>query len=86
MALRQQYPTLVTLVMEKGAHSTFKATYNRLRLRWSLDDPRSVLKDGSAHAQQQQHHAQREMVNAVRLIPSPMPSPALGGMRSPRLA
>ncbi|BGO91156.1 serine/threonine-protein kinase gin4 [Rhodotorula toruloides] len=87
MALRQQYPTLVTLVMEKGAHSTFKATYNRLRLRWSLDDPRSVLKDGSAHAQQQhQQQGQREMMNAVRLIPSPMPSPALGGMRSPRLA
>ncbi|BGP15692.1 serine/threonine-protein kinase gin4 [Rhodosporidiobolus nylandii] len=35
-----QYPTVVTLVMEKGAHSTFKATYNRLRGKWELDDPR----------------------------------------------
>lgn len=32
--LRSQYPTVVTLVMEKGAHSTFKATYNRLRAQW----------------------------------------------------
>lgn len=31
---RALYPTLVTLVMEKGAHSTFKATYNRLRAGW----------------------------------------------------
>ncbi|GAA5837980.1 hypothetical protein JCM9279_004092 [Rhodotorula babjevae] len=70
--LRQQYPTVVTLVMEKGAHSTFKATYNRLRHRWVLDDPRS---QGS-----------NALVNAVRLIPSPMPSPHLGGPRSPMLA
>jgi hypothetical protein len=28
------YPTVVTLVMEKGAHSTFKASYNRLRQMW----------------------------------------------------
>lgn len=32
--LRGQYPTVVTLVMEKGAHSTFKTTYNRLRQKW----------------------------------------------------
>ncbi|GAA5843224.1 hypothetical protein JCM3766R1_006629 [Sporobolomyces carnicolor] len=38
--LRGQYPTVVTLVMEKGAHSTFKTTYNRLRQKWELDDPR----------------------------------------------
>jgi hypothetical protein len=31
---RSQYPTCVTLVMEKGAHSTFKAAYNRLRAQW----------------------------------------------------
>ncbi|BGP47662.1 serine/threonine-protein kinase gin4 [Rhodotorula kratochvilovae] len=70
--LRQQYPTIVTLVMEKGAHSTFKATYNRLRHRWVLDDPRS----GGGNA----------LVNAVRLIPSPMPSPSIGAPRSPMLA
>ncbi|GAA6047066.1 hypothetical protein JCM3770_004179 [Rhodotorula araucariae] len=70
--LRQQYPTIVTLVMEKGAHSTFKATYNRLRHRWVLDDPRSQ----GAHA----------LANAVRLIPSPMPSPSIGAPRSPMLA
>ncbi|GAA6013986.1 hypothetical protein JCM10207_000196 [Rhodosporidiobolus poonsookiae] len=68
-ALRQQYPTVVTLVMEKGAHSTFKATYNRLRHQWELDDPRVP------NANQ-----------AIRLIPSPMPSPAIGAPRSPMLA
>ncbi|BGP55155.1 serine/threonine-protein kinase gin4 [Rhodotorula sphaerocarpa] len=78
--LRQQYPTLVTLVMEKGAHSTFKATYNRLRHRWTLDDPRG----GSVHGGAASPDA-AAMINAVRLIPSPMPSPALGGPRSPRL-
>lgn len=31
---RDLYPTSVTLIMEKGAHSTFKATYNRLRSAW----------------------------------------------------
>ncbi|GAA5881260.1 hypothetical protein JCM3774_002867 [Rhodotorula dairenensis] len=79
--LRQQYPTLVTLVMEKGAHSTFKATYNRLRHRWTLDDPRGG--GGGAAAAVTPDAA--AMINAVRLIPSPMPSPALGGPRSPRL-
>ncbi|GAA6039873.1 hypothetical protein JCM8097_006773 [Rhodosporidiobolus ruineniae] len=68
-SLRAQYPTVVTLVMEKGAHSTFKATYNRLRQKWELDDPRMP------NANQ-----------AIRLIPSPMPSPALGGPRSPMLS
>ncbi|GAA6064411.1 hypothetical protein JCM10212_001235 [Sporobolomyces blumeae] len=65
--LRSQYPTVVTLVMEKGAHSTFKATYNRLRQRWDLDDPRTP-----------------NASSAVRLIPSPMPSPSLAP-RSPML-
>ncbi|GAA5990931.1 hypothetical protein JCM10908_000086 [Rhodotorula pacifica] len=96
--LRQQYPTLVTLVMEKGAHSTFKATYNRLRHRWTLDDPRAFGGGASTGAGSQHghgHHASSgggamtsdaaAMINAVRLIPSPMPSPALGGPRSPRL-
>ncbi|GAA5890492.1 hypothetical protein JCM5296_005062 [Sporobolomyces johnsonii] len=66
--LRVQYPTVVTLVMEKGAHSTFKATYNRLRQKWELDDPRMPNAN-----------------HAVRLIPSPMPSPSLAP-RSPMLA
>ncbi|GAA5901739.1 hypothetical protein JCM6882_006054 [Rhodosporidiobolus microsporus] len=64
-----QYPTVVTLVMEKGAHSTFKATYNRLRQKWELDDPRMP------NANQ-----------AIRLIPSPMPSPSLAPPRSPMLS
>ena len=59
--LRGYYPTTVTLVMEKGAHSTFKAAYNRLRAQWELDNPRFNGQGG------------------VRLIPSPMPSPAIGG-------
>ncbi|GAA5834744.1 hypothetical protein JCM11251_003651 [Rhodosporidiobolus azoricus] len=63
------YPTVVTLVMEKGAHSTFKATYNRLRQKWELDDPRMP------NANQ-----------AIRLIPSPMPSPSLAPPRSPMLS
>ncbi|TKA51046.1 hypothetical protein B0A53_05841 [Rhodotorula sp. CCFEE 5036] len=101
--LRQQYPTLVTLVMEKGAHSTFKATYNRLRHRWTLDDPRAFGGGGAAspagggydrhsHASSAGGggsssitHDANALINAVRLIPSPMPSPALGGPRSPRL-
>lgn len=35
---RDLYPTGVTLIMEKGAHSTFKATYNRLRSAWECVD------------------------------------------------
>lgn len=31
----------MTLVMEKGAHSTFRATFNRLRHAWELDNPRA---------------------------------------------
>lgn len=31
---RGQYPTKVTLVMERGAGSTFKAVYNQLRAFW----------------------------------------------------
>lgn len=38
--LRGHYPTGVTLIMEKGAHSTFKIIYNRLRASWDLDTPR----------------------------------------------
>ncbi|GAA5968961.1 hypothetical protein JCM11641_000793 [Rhodosporidiobolus odoratus] len=68
-----QYPTVVTLVMEKGAHSTFKASYNRLRQKWELDDPRPGPSGAAAHAQ------------AIRLIPSPMPSPSLAP-RSPMLS
>ncbi|KAM0787411.1 hypothetical protein ACM66B_003494 [Microbotryomycetes sp. NB124-2] len=55
---KKQYPTVVTLVMEKGAHSTFRATFNKLRHSWELDNPRAP-------------------VQALRLIPSPMPSPML---------
>ncbi|KAI5477985.1 serine/threonine-protein kinase HSL1,negative regulator of Swe1 kinase [Pseudohyphozyma bogoriensis] len=57
---RGQYPTGLTLVMEKGAHSTFKVIYNRLRSSWELDTPRFTNSN-----------------LAVRLIPSPMPSPIL---------
>ncbi|SCV67531.1 BQ2448_5142 [Microbotryum intermedium] len=64
---RTLYPTVVTLVMEKGAHTTFKATYNRLRSAWELDAPSSAG-------------------GGLRLIPSPLPSPAIGIMRSPLLA
>ncbi|GAA5855207.1 hypothetical protein JCM8547_008984 [Rhodosporidiobolus lusitaniae] len=67
--IKAQYPTVVTLVMEKGAHSTFKATYNRLRQQWELDDPRSLNAN----------------LHAIRLIPSPMPSPNLAP-RSPMLS
>ncbi|GJN88930.1 hypothetical protein Rhopal_001901-T1 [Rhodotorula paludigena] len=86
--LRQQYPTVVTLVMEKGAHSTFKATYNRLRHQWVLDDPRGAAGTASPAlsgpgAGPSGAHA---MVNAVRLVPSPMPSPNLGAPRSPMLS
>ncbi|KAK4049021.1 serine/threonine-protein kinase gin4 [Microbotryomycetes sp. JL201] len=56
--LKKQYPTVVTLVMEKGAHSTFRATFNKLRHSWEFDSPRAP-------------------VQALRLIPSPMPSPML---------
>ncbi|KAK4705875.1 hypothetical protein P7C70_g339, partial [Phenoliferia sp. Uapishka_3] len=35
--LRGQYPTRVTLVMERGAGSTFKAVYNQLRSHWEAD-------------------------------------------------
>ncbi|SCZ93314.1 BZ3500_MvSof-1268-A1-R1_Chr6-2g08603 [Microbotryum saponariae] len=64
---RMLYPTVVTLVMEKGAHSTFKATYNRLRSAWELDAPSSAG-------------------GGLRLIPSPLQSPAIGAMKSPLLA
>ncbi|KAK4702047.1 hypothetical protein P7C70_g4180, partial [Phenoliferia sp. Uapishka_3] len=57
--LRGQYPTRVTLVMERGAGSTFKAVYNQLRSHWELDDPRTPN------------------ALAVRMIPSPAPSPGL---------
>ena len=61
----RHYATMLTLVMEKGAHSTFTAAYNQLRSGWELDTPRS---EGFG----------------LRLIPSPMPSPALSGPnRSP---
>jgi hypothetical protein len=42
------YPTCLTLVMEKGAHSTFKLTYNRLRAGWQyvpLSSPLESLAD-----------------------------------------
>ncbi|KAM0749587.1 Pkinase-domain-containing protein [Meredithblackwellia eburnea MCA 4105] len=65
--LGAQYPTRVTLVMERGAGSTFKTVYNQLRARWELDTPQTP----SVH-------------QAVRLIPSPAPSPALV-QRSPLL-
>ncbi|KAK4056001.1 serine/threonine-protein kinase gin4 [Microbotryomycetes sp. JL221] len=55
---RRQYPTVITLVMEKGAHSTFRATFNKLRHSWDLDNPRAPIQ-------------------ALKLIPSPMPSPML---------
>lgn len=35
------YATSVLLVQEKGALSTFKVLYNRLRRDWELDAPRS---------------------------------------------
>lgn len=74
--------------MEKGAHSTFKATYNRLRHQWVLDDPRGAAGTASPAlsgpgAGPSGAHA---MVNAVRLVPSPMPSPNLGAPRSPMLS
>lgn len=36
---RETYPTTVLLCMEKGAHSTFKATFNRLRAVWEYVPP-----------------------------------------------
>lgn len=82
---RSQYPTCLTLVMEKGAHSTFKLAYNRLRAAWecvlsvfpwSLDAADDVCR---------RRFDTPRFGNAglgVRLIPSPMPSPSLSP-RSP---
>lgn len=55
-----QYPTTVTLVMEKGAHSTFKATYNRLRTAWELDNPLPT------------HSPRMQLDQRVRIVPSPI--------------
>lgn len=87
--LRGQYPTRVTIVMERGAGSTFKAVYNQLRAHWEcvnfwgaplrLEDLTDELERRLDDPRTPSHLA------AVRLVPSPMPSPALGN-RSPVFA
>jgi len=37
------FTTSVTMIQEKGALSTFKLLYNRLRRDWELDAPPSIL-------------------------------------------
>ncbi|GAA95508.1 uncharacterized protein L969DRAFT_92640 [Mixia osmundae IAM 14324] len=53
--------TTLNLIMEKGAHSSFKTVFNNLRKQWELDAVPQPATIGLG----------------VRLIPSPMPSPAL---------
>lgn len=78
---RDLYPTGVTLIMEKGAHSTFKATYNRLRSAWeyAASSLRShdVRTDTIRHCRLDSPRYPNGL-GVVRLIPSPMPSPILG--------
>ena len=45
------YETMIAFVLEKGAVSTFKAVYHRLRGEWRLDalqSPRTAMMGGGA--------------------------------------
>lgn len=64
------FTTSVTMIQEKGALSTFKLLYNRLRRDWELDAPPPILLKTPS--------------NPGSSLPSPTLTVSLGG-RSPVL-
>lgn len=65
------FTSSVTMIQEKGALSTFKLLYNRLRRDWELDAPPPILLKTSS--------------NPGSSLPSPIPTVSPGG-RSPVLS
>jgi hypothetical protein len=43
------YTTSLSIIQDKGALSTFKLLYNRLRREWNLDAPTPILKTSLPH-------------------------------------
>lgn len=60
------YVTSLTLVQEKGALSSFKLIFNRLRREWELDVPGSVLTTNRS-GQRNSYHAGQ---STLRLVPN----------------
>ncbi|KAG8884936.1 clathrin associated protein complex large subunit [Tulasnella sp. 331] len=59
------YITSLTLVQEKGALSSFKLLFNRLRREWELDVPGGL----HSHSQRSSYHSGQ--ANTLRLVPTP---------------
>lgn len=61
------YITSLTLVQEKGALSSFKLIFNRLRREWELDVPGGLLSTTNRSSQRNSYHAGQA---TLRLVPN----------------
>lgn len=69
------YITSLTLIQEKGALSSFKLIFNRLRREWELDVPGGMARPGNRQSYQQQQ-------GTLRLVPTHTGGSANSSVRS----